>query len=564
MRFVKFVDFNERTYDSCLPEIGSMLDVNSVSSPYTFNGDNVPAFIEPNDDYWITEKSLSTSVIAQFPFKDNPTRRTTPLLGILSASDDVDGPGFNLASSPIGITGVDLEPLTDIFKVRNTTFSLAPYNSPYDITAPPYYMIESYEPIDLTSNLVSYYRPGFLTVNPTITALSNLVSNPGSNTDLIGLTGTTSGGPDRVQGSPVFPADSPYLGRGFIAYFDAASSAGAVELLVATGNATDHQMSSAGVDVSFSISVTFRLSDLVTVADQFLICRRRGVGPSAGAPDPNFEYSIHVDNLGAVYFRKGRSAPDVESYFEADTAKGLILEDTWHHVVVTYEPPDTDDGATIPLRYKIYVDGIIQGCTFAAGGSSASPTTTSIFSRLRIGTDINPLTGAGRLLSEGGFVSYSHPNPDPATEIRSGYIHSVAIWKGLALTSDQVSELYNLELVGSAVGSLRHRQGRNILGISRAPALRYGISNVNPEFSSVQILPFHFGHARDMLEQRKDTASVALKAPVSCKFISGSNLISANFTHAQNISTFATSSLPYFDDGIARNRSDNPDDNLTI
>ena len=67
-----------------------------------------------------------------------------------------------------------------------------------------------------------------------------------------------------------------------------------------------------------------------------------------------------------------------------------------------------------------------------------------------------------------------------------------------------------------------------------------------------------------MLEQRKDTASVALKAPVSCKFISGSNLISANFTHAQNISTFATSSLPYFDDGIARNRSDNPDDNLTI
>ena len=564
MRFVKFVDFNERTYDSCLPEIGSMLDVNSVSSPYTFNGDNVPAFIEPNDDYWITEKSLSTSVIAQFPFKDNPTRRTTPLLGILSASDDVDGPGFNLASSPIGITGVDLEPLTDIFKVRNTTFSLAPYNSPYDITAPPYYMIESYEPIDLTSNLVSYYRPGFLTVNPTITALSNLVSNPGSNTDLIGLTGTTSGGPDRVQGSPVFPADSPYLGRGFIAYFDAASSAGAVELLVATGNATDHQMSSAGVDVSFSISVTFRLSDLVTVADQFLICRRRGVGPSAGAPDPNFEYSIHVDNLGAVYFRKGRSAPDVESYFEADTAKGLILEDTWHHVVVTYEPPDTDDGATIPLRYKIYVDGIIQGCTFAAGGSSASPTTTSIFSRLRIGTDINPLTGAGRLLSEGGFVSYSHPNPNPATEIRNGYIHSVAIWKGLALTSDQVSELYNLELVGSAVGSLRHRQGRNILGISRAPALRYGISNVNPEFSSVQILPFHFGHARDMLEQRKDTASVALKAPVSCKFISGSNLISANFTHAQNISNFATSSLPYFDDGIARNRSDNPDDNLTI
>ena len=562
MRFVKFVDFNERTYDSCLPEIGSMLDVNSVSSPYTFNGNNVPAFIEPNDDYWITEKSLSTSVITQFPFKDNPTRRTTPPIGILSASDDSARPGFNLASNPIGITGVDLEPLPDIFSVRNTTFSPAPYNNLYDISAPPYYMIGSYESIDLTSNLVSYYRPQIVTFSGFVTSLSNLVSNPGSNTDLIGLRGTVSGptyGPESSAGSPIFPAASPYSGLGGTAYFNEAATAAAVELLVATGDADDHKMSSAGVDVSFSISVTFKLSD-VSGNDQFLICRRRGwAGGAAGTR--NFEYSIHVDNLGAVYFRKGRSAPDVASYFEADTAKGLILEDTWHHVVVTYEPPDTDDGATIPLRYKIYVDGIIQGCTFAAIGSTASPTTTSIFSRLRIGTDINASTGGG---STSPVAVYSHPTPNPATEIRNGYIHSVAIWKGLTLTSNQVSELYNLELVGSAVGSLRHRQGRNILGISRAPALRYGISNVNPEFSSVQILPFHFGHVRDMLEQSKDTASVALKAPVSCKFISGSNLVSANFTHAQNISTFATSSLPYFDDDIARNRSDNPDDELTI
>lgn len=562
MRFVKFVDFNERTYDSCLPEIGSMLDVDSVSSPYTFNGNNVPAFIEPNDDYWITEKSLSTSVITQFPFKDNPTRRTTPPIGILSASDDSARPGFNLASNPIGITGVDLEPLPDIFSVRNTTFSPAPYNNLYDIFAPPYYMIGSYESIDLTSNLVSYYRPQIVTFSGFVASLSNLVSNPGSNTDLIGLRGTVSGptyGPESSAGSPIFPAASPYSGLGGTAYFNEAATAAGVELLVATGDADDHKMSSAGVDVSFSISVTFKLSD-VSGNDQFLICRRRGwAGGAAGTR--NFEYSIHVDNLGAVYFRKGRSNPDVASYFQADTAKGLILEDTWHHVVVTYEPPDTDVGATIPFVYKIYVDGIIRGCTFAAGGSLASPTTTSVYSRLRIGTNINPTTGNG---DSGDVPPYTHPDPAPATEIRDGDVHSVAIWKGLALTSDQVSELYNLELVGSAVGSLRHRQGRNILGISRAPALRYGISNVNPEFSSVQILPFHFGHVRDMLEQRKDTASVALKAPVSCKFISGSNLVSANFTHAQNISTFATSSLPYFDDDIARNRSDNPDDELVI
>jgi hypothetical protein len=502
-------------------------------------------------------------VITQFPFKDNPVRRTTPSIGILSASDNGERPGFNLASNPIGITGIDLEPLPDIFSVRNTTFSPAPYDDLYDITAPPHYMIGDYEPIDLTSNLVSYYRPQIVSFTGFVNDLPNLISSPGSNTDLIGLRGTVSGptyGPDNSAGSPIFPAASPYSGLGGTAYFALAATAAAVELLVATGDADDHKMSSGGVDVPFSISVTFKLSD-VSGDDQFLICRRRGWLGGAVAGVRNFEYSIHVDNLGAVYFRKGRSNPDVASYFEADTAKGLILEDTWHHVVVTYEPPDTDDVATIPLRYKIYVDGIIRGCTFAAGGSTASPTTTSAYSRLRIGTNIDPATGNG---DDGDVPTYTHPTPDPITEVRDGNIHTVAIWKGLALTSGQVSKLYNLELVGSAVGSLRHRQGRNILGISRAPALRYGISNVNPEFSSVQILPFHFGHARDMLEQRKDTASVALKAPVSCKFISGSALMNPSNTFSQNLSKFATSSLPYFDDGIARNRSDNPDDEFIL
>jgi len=557
MRFVKFVDFSERAFDSCLPEIGSMLDVDSVPSPYAFNSDNVPAFIEPNDDYWMTEKSLSTSVITQFPFKDNPTRRTTTPFGILSASDDVDGPGFNLASSPIGITGVDLEPLTDIFRVRNTTFSPAPYNALYDITSPPYYMIGSHEPIDLTSNLVSYYRPGFLTVNPTITALSNLVSNPGSNTDLIGLTGTTSGGPARDQGSPVFPDDSPYTGRGFTAYFQQASDAAYVELLVANGVADDHKMSSAGVDVSFSISVTFKLS-VVSTPDQFLICRRRGAA-ALNAPQRNFEYGIHVDQYGAVHFRKGRSSPDVSNFLKVSTPSSVISANTWHHVVVTFEAPDVN--SSYSSTYKIYVDGVDQACGFVEGGSTASPTATSVFSRLRIGTDIDASTGSGTAVP---LVAYAPPLPNKDSEIRNGYIHSVAIWKGLALNSDQVLELYTLELVGSAVGSLRHRQGRNILGISRAPALRYGISNVNPEFSSVQILPFHFGHVRDMLEQRKDTAFASLKSPVSCKFISGSALMNPSNTFSQNLSKFVTSSLPYFDDGIARNRDDNPDDMILV
>ena len=558
MRFVKFVDFNERTFDSCLPEIGSMLDVDSVPSPYTFIGDNVPAFIEPNDDYWITEKSLSTSVITQFPFKDNPTRRTTLPIGVLSASSDGDGPGFNLASSPIGITGVDLEPLTDIFRVRNATFSPAPYNALYDITAPPYYMIGNHEPIDLTSNLVSYYRPGLLTSNP-IGALSNLVSNPGSNTDLIGLTGVGSGGPARIQGSPVFPVAGLFAGRGFTARFSLTASAANVKLLVANGDADDHKMSSGGVDVPFSISVTFNLSD-VSTADQFLICRRRGWA-TGSASTRNFEYGIHVDNAGAVHFRKGRSSPDVSNFLKASTPSSVISANTWHHVVATFEAPDVSSNYS--STYKIYVDGVNQTCTFDTGSSAASPTTTSVFSRLRIGTDIDPATGDGRSISEGGAVAYSAPDPDPATEIRNGNIHTVAIWKGLVLTSDQVSELYNLELVGSAVGSLRHRQGRNTLGISRAPALRYGISNVNPEFTAAQWRADKFGQLRDTLEPRLDTAFPGKLSPVMIKF-SGSSGVNSDDTHTQNLSKFATSSLPYFDDGQARNRSDNPDDTLIV
>ena len=555
MRFVKFVDFNERTFDSCLPEIRSMLDVDSVSSPYTFNGDNVPAFIEPNDDYWITEKSLSTSVITQFPFKDNPTRRKTPPIGILSSSDTGNGPGFNLASSPTGITGVDLEPLTDIFKVRNSTFSPAPYNALYDITAPPYYMIGSDEPINLTSNLVSYYRPGLLTANP-IAALSNLVSNPGSSTDLIGLTGTGSGGPARPQGSPVFPDAGLYSGRGFTARFDLAGSAGNVELLVANGDADDHKMSSGGSDVSFSISVAFNLSD-VSGNDQFLICRRRGWA-SGSAGDRNFEYSIHVDATGEVFFRKGRSNPNVASSLQAKTNDSLILANTWHHVVVTFEAPDVN--SNFSSTYKIYVDGVNRACTFTTGSSLASNTTTSVYSRLRIGTDIDAATGSG---SASPFAAYAHPNPDPATEIRDGNIHSVAIWKGLVLTSDQVSELYNLELVGSAAGSLRHRQGRNTLGISRAPALRYGISNVNPEFTAAQWRADKFGQLRDTLEQRFYTAFPGTLSPITVKF-SGSFGVMPDDTRSQNLSIFATSSLPYFDDGEARNRSDNPDNTLVV
>ena len=55
------------------------------------------------------------------------------------------------------------------------------------------------------------------------------------------------------------------------------------------------------------------------------------------------------------------------------------------------------------------------------------------------------------------------------------------------------------------------------------------------------------------------------KPPVKVHFVSGSTYnADPNNTHAQNISTFATSSIPWIDDGLFRNREDNPDETLLI
>jgi hypothetical protein len=558
-RFTTAFDTGERTYDSCLPNLISMINVSPVATPYSYNGDNVPGFVVPSavGTYWFTEENLASSPITQFPFKNNPDRIATTPIGVLSASESGDYAGFNIASSPPRVTGAGLDSLIELFKVRGTQFFRAPSDNLYDITSPPYYITGSLEragdidPIDLTDNLVCHYRAGFTTASPPITALVNRVTNPGSNTDLEGVKGTSTGdGPTRVPGSPVFP-DTPglYNGKGYSVLFaDAGATAGNVEMLVASGDADDHKMSSGGSDASFSISVTFYLSD-VSTSSQFLVCRRRG--NSAG--DQNFEYSIHVSNAGRVVFRKGRSNPNVESYLQAVTDAGTIVANTWYNVLVTFKAPDVD--AAFATAYKIYVNGVNQSCTFTDGGSSASDTTTSVFSRLRIGADIDPATGDG---SASPFTPYSAPDPDPTTEIRDGYIHSVAIWKDRVITSKMAAELFNLEILGSAIGYLRHRQGSNVLGIARSQALRYGISNINSEFTSVRLRSDRFGHQRDLLEPRRSSATAGGAPPIRISF-SGSGGTEAADTHSQNLSAFATSSMPYFDDGVARNRGDNPD-----
>jgi hypothetical protein len=97
---------------------------------------------------------------------------------------------------------------------------------------------------------------------------------------------------------------------------------------------------------------------------------------------------------------------------------------------------------------------------------------------------------------------------------------------------------------------------------------KYGLRNMFPQNSKATFRRDHYGQFRDMLEQREFTrchnGRHTLKSAVICRFFDedGEVLIPED-TFSQNLSIFATSSLPYFD-GIFRNRNDDPDDTFRV
>ena len=111
--------------------------------------------------------------------------------------------------------------------------------------------------------------------------------------------------------------------------------------------------------------------------------------------------------------------------------------------------------------------------------------------------------------------------------------------------------------------------------VSSAPIVRgtrYGLINPFEMYSNVKFRRDRYGQFRDMLEQSPNAAFLvknAVEYPVEIKFYSRPSkdgkgrlpLKNPTQTHSQNLSSFATSSLPYFD-GVARERTDNPD--LTV
>lgn len=88
---------------------------------------------------------------------------------------------------------------------------------------------------------------------------------------------------------------------------------------------------------------------------------------------------------------------------------------------------------------------------------------------------------------------------------------------------------------------------------------KYGLHNGLPDFSSAYFRQGKYGQFRDMLEQRSYTKFVngneeistrinSDQGPITVKFLdSNENLTEPLNTQSQNLSIFATSSLPYFD-----------------
>lgn len=106
---------------------------------------------------------------------------------------------------------------------------------------------------------------------------------------------------------------------------------------------------------------------------------------------------------------------------------------------------------------------------------------------------------------------------------------------------------------------------------SAVPKIRgwkYGLKSAVPENSSAVFRHDRYGQMRDMLEQRNDTRfykqltrgkyagfSYVTRPAVFVRFVDqNGRLTQPNRTWSQNLSKFCTSSLPYFDDSVPRNR----------
>lgn len=129
----------------------------------------------------------------------------------------------------------------------------------------------------------------------------------------------------------------------------------------------------------------------------------------------------------------------------------------------------------------------------------------------------------------------------------------------------------SLSYIGAPADSQFHPDSIDFYRGSELRGLRYGLINYKRQGSTAVFRRDRYGQFRDMLEQRLDSrmfiaGDVEDRAPVFVKFISRADLetgfrteTTPADTNSSNLSSFATSSLPYFD-GQHRDRTDQEPD----
>lgn len=125
------------------------------------------------------------------------------------------------------------------------------------------------------------------------------------------------------------------------------------------------------------------------------------------------------------------------------------------------------------------------------------------------------------------------------------------------------SSIYLGNMSGSVNNpGIEHRTKLDIVtpgNVGAGPKIRgwkYGLFSGVPMYSKTISRRDHFGQLRDSLEQRIDTKFLSTPSPVSVKFVTqtGERTL-PEYTYSSNLSTEATSSLPYFDNAV-RNREE--------
>jgi hypothetical protein len=262
------------------------------------------------------------------------------------------------------------------------------------------------------------------------------------------------------------------------------------------------------------------------------------------------EYTVAINSSDLMEFR----------LYSGTRSKGIrstttFSAGTWYNVVVVYN--GDEDENTGSDCCKMYINGVEE-------------TSVTSINNTNPGTNVINNASSGdlsRLWIGAGGKNYDY-EPDTAQQF-VGDIHSAHIWKSRQITAGEADPISDVELVGTDGGLVLHRSvtnNYNTIGLKNRPlrggTFRYGISNIEPEYSAACWRADHYGHLRDMLELRQQTATFDGVKPVKIRFVSGSTNVGPMLTYSQNLSTFATSSMPYFDDDISRNRPDNPDESL--